>query len=165
MPGLNRTSPQIHRMPSKKTVDYLNTRPSKVLFISGKFLDAENQPNLGYARGEEIRNQLQSLGLSRKQMVVVGFMDEQLLVDDGKVFNAMDYDIGNIPNFELSVQDGANFSASAPNNLTFEKSQYQIAESPAEEVQSVFQQTLEYLNNTPNRILKITGVYHQSEKK
>lgn len=148
----------------QKTVDYLNANPGKVLFLSGLFLDAEEQPNLGFARAEAIRDRLLELGLSAQQMIIGGSTNNDLLVDEGLVYNTLDYDIGDIPNFQLLIEDGEQFSASAPTNLNFEKSQFQVGLPLSNELETAFQQTVKYLQDNPDRNLKITGLYHPSEE-
>ena len=147
-----------------KTVNYLKENPGKVLFLSGAFLDSENQPNLGFARGEKIETFLQELGLGTGRIIVNDQLAEDLPVENGKVYNSISFDVGDIPNYNLTIEDGDDFTANANNNLIFKHSQYAFEKPISDGVESAFSETVEYLKANPGRTLLITGLYHQDEE-
>ena len=148
----------------QKTVDYLKDNPSKVLFLTGSFLDSEKQPNLGFARAESVEEHLQEMGLSRDRMIVNGRMDNKLIVEDDKVYNGMGFTIGDIPYYNLNIEDGDAFSATANKNLIFPHSQFNYETPLSEDLLAAFGKLKTYMEEHPDRSLIITGLYHTDEE-
>ena len=148
----------------EKAVVYLKDHPGKVLFLNGAYLDSENQPNLGMARAESVETYLQELGLPAGMVLMNGNMSNELLVDNDKVYNTIDFDIGDIPHYSLIVEDGEQFSEMSPTNLVFEHSGFEYQTPVSESVNQVFERVKKYLDENPKKTLKITGFHHQSEE-
>jgi OmpA-OmpF porin, OOP family len=64
----------------------------------------------------------------------------------------------------ILIADGSKLNVGFNDNLLFAKNGYEYKQPLSAKLNSVFQQTADYLKATPTRAMKITGVYAASEK-
>ncbi len=148
----------------RKTVAYLAKNRGKALVITGSFLDNENQPNLGVARGESLQEYLQELGLSQDFIIIEDQLSNDLPVDDNKVYNSLSYAILDIPGFSLSIKEDEEVIASADDNITFKHSAYTYNIPLSESLENALSKIGEYLKKSPDKVLTITGWFSDAEE-
>ncbi len=64
----------------------------------------------------------------------------------------------------LDIADGTAFKGGTNDNLRFGRSNYEHAKPVSERVNAVFNSTAAYLKGHPDRTMKVTGFYNESEK-
>ncbi len=66
-------------------------------------------------------------------------------------------------NAAFSIADGSSFSASSPDDLLFNVSQFNLL-PPSQSLKAALVQTRDYLQKNPQRALQLTGIYGDDEK-
>ena len=152
----------------QKLSPHLQKNPDKLLVLTGKYLSEENNasnaPNLGLGRAEALKSYLLNLGIPQNRILTEEEAATQLLTFKDTIYNGMDMAFTPIPYYYLSIKDGTTFEAFHKNNLVFQESGFEYAKPLSGSIQDVYQQTADYLKNTPNRAIKITGLYAENEK-
>ena len=152
----------------EQSSQYLKAHPEKVLIITGSAASTEENPNneLGLKRSQSLQPYLEELEIPNTQVLFQGSSEkEDIEISDDLVYNLLDFQIQDIPNFAASVADDAEtFSLKANRNLTFNQSGYAINTPISEDMNKFLADLAEFLNNNSDRTLVITGQSSDSEE-
>jgi outer membrane protein OmpA-like peptidoglycan-associated protein len=148
-----------------KVVRYIKSNPVKSLTIIGLFLGKESGgPDLGKARAEALRNVFIEAGTPEYQIhTAIGRRDDLALNESGEVLlGGIDFAFDCLDPFELS-DPAYRFSTKVIDNFVFDYNSSQflmpLSKTMKEQVATVAQ----YLQEHPDRQLKITGYNHPDE--
>lgn len=156
----------------KEVAGYMKQNPNKKLNLIGDYEGKEKNPskfaNLGTARAESIKAKLVKYGVPAAAITTSGALANNLKFNEenrlpgGVAFNF----IGAAPAAAagLAINDGSGFRTTAPNNLTFNKSNYEFNTPMPKEVATSFKEVSTYLGKNPTRMITVNGMYHKDEK-
>lgn len=148
-------------------VSHLQSHPDKTLQLTGQYRSDEKNTssfdNLGIGRAEAFKAQLVALGAPAEQILTQGEETKLLLAVADTVYNGLNFNIGPIPYYHLNIQDGSQFSGAIKDNLVFPLSGFEYKTPLADSLQNVYRLTAEYLKNSPDRTILLTGLYQEDE--
>ncbi len=150
----------------EKLVRYMEKHPAKVLILTGGFTETEaaetEEQYLGLERAESFREHLVEMGIPARQIAIMEQVAQELPTDEGFVWNALNYAF---KNRYLVIQDeesANNWKVNVKDNLVFSFSDFTTKASP--NVMEALEKAANYLQNNPERVLQLTGLYSSKEE-
>ena len=148
-----------------KVVRYIKSNPVKSLTIVGLFLGNESGgPDLGKARAEALRNIFIQAGTPKYQIhTAIGRRDDLTLNESGTVLlGGIDFTFDCLDPFELS-DPAYRFSTKVIDNFVFDYNSAQFLMPLSDVMKEQVVRIAKYLQEHPDRQLKITGYNHPDE--
>lgn len=151
----------------QKIAPHLQNNPDKLLVITGKYkadeTNASASPTLGFGRAEALKGELVNYGIPADLIQTKDEETPLLIALKDTVYNGASLAFLPIPYYYLSIKDGGDFEGFHKNNLVFDESGFEYSQPLSDSIQTVYQQTADYLKTKPNRAIKITGLYKEGE--
>ncbi len=171
--GFRPNIPQPTNDAFSKLATYLKGNPGRILTVTGLYAASEKYqgqfPNLGLARANAIKDKLVALGATADQINTKELLNNNLDFPDKLLYDGVKFGFAGkpapaaAPSARLVIADAAKFNTNAADNLTFKKSSFEFEKPIPAPVNKSYQEVVSYLNNNPERLLTVTGLYKGDE--